>query len=115
LPVVLIVAVAQDYVIFPRLVRRGIQMHPLGVILALLSGAEFAGLAGIFLEIPVVAVLSVSYRHWLEYRGSEGVVADLLQPVPASRVAVTPEAGSAPSPTTEPCDEPGLPPPELST
>ena len=33
---------AQDYVVFPRLVRRGIHMHPLGVILAILSGAELA-------------------------------------------------------------------------
>ncbi len=71
---------AQDYVIFPRLVRRGIHMHPLGVILAVLCGAELAGIAGIFLAIPVVAVLSVSYRHWLEYRGSAGLVSDLLNP-----------------------------------
>ena len=70
----------QDYVIFPRLVRRGIHMHPLGVILAILCGAELAGIAGIFLAIPVVAVLSVSYRHWLEHRGSAGLVTDLLNP-----------------------------------
>ncbi|MET0168322.1 MAG: AI-2E family transporter, partial [Vicinamibacterales bacterium] len=71
----------QDYVIFPRLVRRGIHMHPLGVIVAILCGAELAGIAGIFLAIPVVAVLSVSYRHWLEHRGSAGLVTDLLNPV----------------------------------
>ena len=62
----------QDYVVFPRLVRRGIHMHPLGVILAILSGAELAGIAGIFLAIPAVAVLSVMHRHLLEYRGSGG-------------------------------------------
>jgi predicted PurR-regulated permease PerM len=71
---------AQDYVIFPRLVRRGIHMHPLGVILAILCGAELAGIAGIFLAIPVVAVLTVGYRHWLEHRGSAGLVTDLLNP-----------------------------------
>ena len=70
----------QDYVVFPRLVRRGIHMHPLGVIVAILCGAELAGIAGIFLAIPVVAVLSVSYRHWLEHRGSAGLVNDLLNP-----------------------------------
>lgn len=70
----------QDYVVFPRLVRRGIHMHPLGVIVAILCGAELAGIAGIFLAIPVVAVLSVSYRHWLEHRGSAGLVTDLLNP-----------------------------------
>jgi predicted PurR-regulated permease PerM len=50
------------------------------VILAVLSGAELAGVAGIFLAIPVVALVSVSYRHWLRQRGSEGLVADLLKP-----------------------------------
>ena len=69
---------AQDYVVFPRLVRRGIHMHPLGVILAILSGAELAGVAGIFLAIPAVAVLSVMHRHLLEYRGSGGLVSELL-------------------------------------
>ncbi len=70
----------QDYVVFPRLVRRGIHMHPLGVILAILSGAELGGIAGIFLAIPAVAVLSVMHRHLLEYRGSGGLVSELLNP-----------------------------------
>ena len=76
-----ILRIAQDYVIYPRLIGRGIHMHPLAVILAILCGAELAGVAGIFLAIPVVAVLSVMYRHWLEYRGSAGFVADFLQRV----------------------------------
>lgn len=67
----------QDYVVFPRLVRRGIHMHPLGVILAILSGAELAGITGIFLAIPAVAVLSVMLRHLLEYRGSTGLASEL--------------------------------------
>jgi len=71
---------AQDYVVFPRLVRRGIHIHPLGVILAILSGAELAGMVGIFLAIPAVAVLSVMHRHLLEYRGSGGLVSELLKP-----------------------------------
>jgi len=91
-----VLRVAQDYVIFPRLVRRGIHMHPLGVILAILCGAELAGIAGIFLAIPLVAVLSVSYRHWLAYRGSDGLVADLLQPAEAAALAEPARASSAP-------------------
>lgn len=63
-----VLRVAQDYVIYPRLIGRGIHMHPLAVILAILCGAELAGVAGIFLAIPTVAVLSVIVRHWLEYR-----------------------------------------------
>jgi hypothetical protein len=58
-------------------------MHPLGVILAILSGAELAGVAGIFLAVPAVAVLSVMHRHLLEYRGSGGLVSELLNPTPS--------------------------------
>ena len=77
-----VLRVMQDYVVYPRLIGQGIHLHPLAVIIAILSGAELAGIAGIFLAIPVVAILTVSYRHWLEHRGSEGL-ADLLETAPA--------------------------------
>jgi predicted PurR-regulated permease PerM len=75
-----VLRIVQDYIVYPRLIGQGIHLHPLAVIIAILSGAELAGVAGIFLAIPVVAILTVSYRHWLEHRGSEGL-ADLLEPV----------------------------------
>jgi hypothetical protein len=50
-----------------------------------------AGVAGIFLAIPVVAILTVSYRHWMEHRGSEGF-ADLLESSPQSSEADESEA-----------------------
>lgn len=75
-----VLRVVQDYVIYPRLIGQGIHLHPLAVILAILAGAELAGVAGIFLAIPVIAIATVGYRHWLEHRGSEGLVADLLKP-----------------------------------
>jgi predicted PurR-regulated permease PerM len=81
-----ILRIVQDYVVYPRLIGQGIHLHPLAVIIAILSGAELAGIAGIFLAIPVVAILTVSYRHWLEHRGSEGL-ADLLEPTSAEGVA----------------------------
>ncbi len=71
--------IVQDYFVYPRLIGQGIHLHPLAVIIAILAGAELAGVAGIFLAIPLVAILTVTYRHWLEHRGSEGF-ADLLEP-----------------------------------
>src|SRR6185503_8171371 len=102
---------AQDYVVFPRLVRRGIHMHPLGVILAILSGAELAGMVGIFLAIPAVAVLSVMHRHLLEYRGSGGLVSELLTPTQsAPDVARRPSDPAAPPMAYPPTDTPALEP-----
>src|SRR5437016_9210969 len=73
-----VLRIVQDYVIYPRIIGTGIHLHPLAVILAILSGAELAGVAGVFLAIPVIAILTVSYRHWLEHRGSE-TIAEVIE------------------------------------
>lgn len=80
-----VLRIVQDYAIYPRLIGQGIHLHPLAVIFAILAGEKLAGVAGIFLAIPVVAILTVSYRHWMEHRGSEGI-ADLLEPTPPTPV-----------------------------
>jgi predicted PurR-regulated permease PerM len=97
-----VLRIVQDYVVYPRLIGQGIHLHPLAVIIAILSGAELAGVAGIFLAIPVVAILTVSYRHWLEHRGSEGL-ADLLEATPDDALPPPepppPDSDSLPTPT----------------
>ncbi len=107
-----ILRIVHDYVIYPRIIGQGVHLHPLAVILAILSGAEIAGIAGIFLAIPVIAIATVSYRHWLEHKGSEGLVAEILKPaepvpttLPAADAATTTMSGdggpSAASPATK--------------
>lgn len=73
-----VLRIVQDYVFYPRIIGGGIHLHPLAVILAILAGAEVAGVAGIFLAIPVIAIITVSYRHWLEHRGSE-TIAEVIE------------------------------------
>jgi predicted PurR-regulated permease PerM len=89
-----VLRITHDYVIYPRIIGQGIHLHPLAVILAILSGAELAGIAGIFLAIPVVAITTVTYRHWLEHRGSTGLVADLLKPESAANIRSEADAAS---------------------
>ena len=67
----LAVRIVQDYVIYPRLVGRELPLHPLAVILAILCGGEIAGIAGIFLSVPVLAILTVAYRHWRAHQAAE--------------------------------------------
>jgi predicted PurR-regulated permease PerM len=96
-----VLRVVQDYVIYPRIIGTGIHLHPLAVIFAILAGAEIAGVAGIFLAIPVIAVLTVTYRHWLEHRGSE-TIAEVIE-----EVVITPEPdpiGEDARPTATPED-----------
>jgi predicted PurR-regulated permease PerM len=65
--------VVQDYVVYPRIVGRGVHLHPLAIILAILCGAELGGLMGIFLAIPALAVLTVTYRHYRDHRAAEAL------------------------------------------
>src|SRR5207302_578193 len=58
-----ILRIVQDYVIYPRIIGTGIHLHPLAVILAILGGAELAGVAESFLGLPVIAFFHVTHRH----------------------------------------------------
>ncbi|HEX7996899.1 MAG TPA: AI-2E family transporter [Pyrinomonadaceae bacterium] len=95
-----ILRIVHDYVVYPRIIGQGVHLHPLAVILAILSGAEIAGVAGIFLAIPVIAIATVSYRHWLEHRGSEGLVAEILKPVDQQLATATATSGEMTDTTT---------------
>ena len=64
--------IAQDYIIYPRIVGHGIEMHPLVVIVAILSGAELGGLVGVFLSIPFVGLMIVVYNHFVAYKSLQG-------------------------------------------
>jgi predicted PurR-regulated permease PerM len=88
----IVLRIAQDYVIYPRIVGRGIHMHPLIVIIAILGGAEIAGLVGIFLAIPAVGMFIVVYNHYLAYRGLESLRA----------VGVPGQLGAEPEPELSP-------------
>ena len=68
-----VLRVVQDYTIYPRIVGRGIKMHPLVVIVAILAGAEIGGLIGVFLSIPIVGLVIVAYNHYLAYRGIQNL------------------------------------------
>jgi predicted PurR-regulated permease PerM len=99
-----VLRIVHDYTIYPRLVGQGVHLHPLAVILAILAGHELAGVAGIFLSIPLIAIATVSYRHWLEHRGSDGLVAEILQPV--EEAVMAPAGGEEEIPVAMPKSKP---------
>jgi hypothetical protein len=45
-------------------IRRGISLHPLAVIVAVLAGAGLAGVAGVFLAVPVTVCRSEQRDPW---------------------------------------------------
>jgi len=94
-----VLRIVQDYAIYPRIIGVGIHLHPLAVILAILAGAELAGVAGVFLAIPVIAILTVSYRHWLEHRGSE-TIAEVIEEAVVEPESLAEEEPMRPTATT---------------
>lgn len=66
--------VLQDYVIYPRLIRQAMHLHPVGVVLAIWMGAMVGGVVGVCLAVPTVGVMQVLLRHWREYRDIERLV-----------------------------------------
>jgi len=54
----------QDYVNSPRIMGRNLQLPPLVVLAALMIGGQVGGIAGIYLSVPIVAVLRTV---WLDY------------------------------------------------
>ena len=78
----IVLRIVHDYVTYPRIVRGGIHLHPLAIILSVLAGEQVAGIPGVFLSIPIVALITVIYRHVLEHQGSRGMVVGLLEPEP---------------------------------
>ncbi|MBS1795103.1 MAG: AI-2E family transporter [Acidobacteria bacterium] len=77
-----VLRILQDYVFYPRIVREGIHLHPLLIILCVLAGEQVAGIPGVFISIPLVALATVIYRHVIEHRGARGVFAEWLEPTP---------------------------------
>lgn len=53
----------QDYVLSPRLMSAGMELHPLLVIFGIFAGGEIGGIAGTFLSVPVLALARILYRQ----------------------------------------------------
>jgi predicted PurR-regulated permease PerM len=53
----------QDYACAPLIMGRGIEIHPAAVIAGVLVGGELAGVAGMFLAVPLIAATRIVWRR----------------------------------------------------
>mgnify|MGYP001602912563 CR=1 FL=1 len=74
-----VLRVIHDYVTYPRIVRGGLHMHPVLIIISVLAGEQIAGIPGVFLAIPIVALITVFYRHVVEHKGGKGFVVGMIE------------------------------------
>jgi predicted PurR-regulated permease PerM len=64
----LVYRVFQDYVLSPYLMSSGVELHPLLVIFGVLAGEQIAGVMGMFLSVPVLAIARVIFMRVRESR-----------------------------------------------
>lgn len=77
----IVLRIFHDYVTYPRIIREGIHLHPLAIILSILAGEQIAGIIGVFLSIPIVALATVIHRHILDHSGSRGLFTEVIEEV----------------------------------
>jgi predicted PurR-regulated permease PerM len=51
----------QDYVLSPYLMSKGVQLNPMLVLFGVLAGDRIAGVLGMFLSVPLLAILRVMF------------------------------------------------------
>ena len=61
--IILLVQQLEGNFISPKLMGDSVGLHPLWVVFALLAGGELAGVWGMFLAVPVAAVVRVVFNH----------------------------------------------------
>ncbi len=65
----------ESKLIMPKVIGDQAALHPVVVIIALLVGGEFLGILGMFVAVPIVAILRVGFRHWRAARQELGAAA----------------------------------------
>jgi len=70
----------EGYYLTPKIVGESVGLSPLVVMIALIVGAAFMGIWGMFLAIPVTAVLSVLSNEWLHRYRSSATFLDPSEP-----------------------------------
>lgn len=53
----------EDYLVIPQVIGRIVELHPLLIIFALLTGGALGGLLGILLAVPVAASLRIAFLY----------------------------------------------------
>ncbi len=81
----LIGQVIEGNVITPRIMGKSVGLHPLWILFALMAGGAFAGIVGVFLAVPVAAVVSVLAGFALKLYRKSGYYNQTPQTAPLQR------------------------------
>ena len=80
LAVIVVVQQLEGNVFYPVVVGRRLELHPVGILLALTAGAVLAGVVGAFLAVPIAAVSAAVLKYMRERREAAQTSAVLAPP-----------------------------------
>jgi predicted PurR-regulated permease PerM len=77
----------QGNVVTPLVYNRAVNLHPAIVLLAIPAGAAVAGVAGMFLAVPVLAVIATTWRTVLYVLDDQPTASRFVPPPPSDEAA----------------------------
>ena len=86
----------ENNLLVPKIMERAVNLHPLAVILALLSGSELLGIAGAIVAVPVAAAVAVVLDEARHVRAVGPQLTEGGPAFPDSLPAALPPAGTPP-------------------
>ena len=93
--------IVQGSIIAPLVYGKAVSLHPAIVLLAIPAGGQLAGVVGMFLAVPVLGVISASWRSVLQVLGdrppTSGDTTDPGSPDPPAPEPGLPDTGSQPA------------------
>jgi predicted PurR-regulated permease PerM len=89
----------ENSVIQPQIQRRAVDVHPFGVLVAVLFGSTLFGIVGALMAIPIAATLLITWREYWQYRREIRARVD-EGPVILEPPAPPPSGSSMPPPAT---------------
>ncbi len=78
----------EDYFVIPQVIGRIVELHPLLVIFALLTGGAIAGLLGILLAVPVAASARIAFLYAVAKLRDEDPYRAIAEDMPMGEEAV---------------------------
>jgi predicted PurR-regulated permease PerM len=80
----------QGNIVTPLVYNRAVNLHPAIVLLAIPAGAAVAGIAGMFLAVPILAVIATTWRTVLYVLDDQPTTSRFVQPPPDAAASVEP-------------------------
>lgn len=93
--------IVQGNVVTPLVYRRAVHLHPAIILLAIPAGGALAGILGMFMAVPILALIATARLPIMRLLGGEPAEASAETGVPATAGVPEPApAGSGPAPET---------------